>query len=267
MKLLVEEVVGQLTKLRDGLTTFTNRLISVGCTDDLICELMEKRKYTSDSMFSTLKEVGVFRFDYISELKMLSQDLTDAQLKSWGLLTESGEYILKGRYAIPIRDITGRVTALVGWYPDKKKYVTTPTYGFSKDTQFFNIDCYKQSMAGNGFVYLVEGIFDTLSLRSLGFPAIGNMGLELSKIKVNILKRFGKVIAIPDNDRAGKGLSPFTGRISGKKKMVWNIENDCVFVVLPSGVKDVDDFIKEFDCYDDLLSCQPAKIIKKLRED
>jgi len=264
-----KEGYDRLKKVRDGITAFTDRLISVGCTDEIVYELMGRRRYTSVGMFNTLKKVGIFKFDYVSELRIIDPTVTDAQLKDWGMVTDSGDYLLRGRYVTPIRDIAGRVTALVGWYPDVKKYVTTPTYGFSRDTQFFNIDCYRQSIEKcGGVVYLVEGIFDTLSLMSLGLPAIGNMGIELSPFKTQSLTRFGKVVAIPDNDSAGRGVSPFTSAVSGKKrKMVWGIENEHVFVTLPKTVKDVDDFIRDFDCYDDLVSCQSAKLIKKLREE
>lgn len=264
-----KEGLAKLKRVRDELTAFVDR-ISLQCTtDDIIYELMLRRKYTSQQMFDTLKEVGIFKLDYISELMMLDPSVTAEQLKDWGLITENGDYILKGRYTVPIRDISGKVAALVGWYPDIKKYITSPTFGFSRDAMFFNMDCYKHSILNwDGTVYLVEGIFDTLSLRSLGFPALGDMGLEMGSLKTQILTRFKKVIAIPDNDKAGRSVSRFTNRVSGKsKKFIWKIENEHVFVTLPKGVKDVDDFIKEFDAYEDLLSCQSNKFIKKLKED
>ncbi len=262
-----QEGYERLKSVRAELSVFVKKLTNFGCTENVLHELMVRRNYTTQKMYDTLKELGIFKFDYISELKMVDPTVTDEQLKLWGVMTESGEYILKGRYVVPIRDIAGKVTALVGWYPDVKKYVTTPTYGFIRDAQFFNIECYKHSItACNGVVYLVEGIFDAISLRSLGLPALGNMGLEMSPLKTQMLLRFKKVIAIPDTDNSGKGVCPYTARVSGKKKkFVWDIENDHVFVSLPKGVKDVDDFIKEFDCYDDLVSCQSSKLIKKLK--
>ena len=115
-------------------------------------------------------------------------------------------------------------------------------------------------LESTGLVYLVEGIFDTLSLRSLGFPVLGNMGLDMSLMKTEILSRFGKVIAIPDNDNAGRGTNPYLSGISGKgKKMAWTIKNENVIVKLPKGVKVSDDFIKGFYCFEDLLRCQKAK--------
>lgn len=270
----------KVIEVRNGLTDVTNKLISVFSTDEIIAEVMSLRKYNispyAKEMEKTLREVGIFKLDYISEIQFILPNLTNEQLKSFGLVDRNGNYLLAGRYAIPIRDITGKVTALVGWYPDVKKYVTTPTYGFSKDGQFFNMECFQQSFDGEypkykdeetgeilestGLVYLVEGIFDTLSLRSLGFPALGNMGLDMSLMKTEILSRFGKVIGIPDNDNAGMGTNPYLNRISNKgKKLAWVIKNENVIVQLPKGVKDSDDFIKGFYCFEDLLRCQKAK--------
>lgn len=258
-------------RIRDELTVFFDKVCRVLCSDQLILELMNERKYNTQEMFDTLKEVGVFKVDYLSDLSLLFPEVTDKQYQEWGLVNENGTFILGGRYVVAIRDITGKVAALVGWHPKggSRKYVTTPTIGFSRDASFFNLDCFTFSWEKwNGAVYLVEGIFDTLSLRSLGLPAIGNQGLEMSPVKTQILARFGKVIAIPDNDNSGLSVNPLTNRFSGKsRKFAWKIQNEHVFVVLPDGVKDVDDFVKDFDAYDDLVACQQARYIKKLKED
>lgn len=268
---MVQQQLQRVKKVRTELTTFFNKVSKIYSTDAIILELMTHRKYNSQSMFDTLKTIGIFKVDYLSEITLVVPDVTNEQLKAWGLVSEQGDYILSGRYVVPIRDIAGNVIALVGWHPKggSRKYVTTPTFGFSRDASFFNLDCYQYAWEKwNGTVYVVEGIFDTISLRSLGFPALGNQGLEMSSIKTQILSRFGKVVAIPDNDRSGKSVNPLTNEFSGKSsKFVWTIENESVFVTLPTGVKDVDDFIKEFDAYDDLLSCQGYKYMKKLKEE
>lgn len=269
--MLQKEQVKLAKQVRQELTLFFEKVCKVYCTDSLILELMAHRKYYNQPMFDTLKELGMFKVDYLSELTLAVPDVTNEQLKLWGLINENGDFILGGRYVVPIKDIAGNVIALVGWHPrgGSRKYVTTPTFGFSRDASFFNLDCYSYAWEKwNGVVYLVEGIFDTISLRSLGLPAIGNQGLEMSPIKAKILTRFSKVIAIPDSDNSGRSVNPLMNSFSGKeKKFIWSIENDSVFVILPQGVKDTDDFVKEFDCYDDLVSCQTSKYIKRLKEE
>lgn len=277
----------KVLEIRNGLTDLVDKLTTVFSTDEVIDEVMTRRKYITspyaDQIRATLKEVGIFKLDYVSDIQMVVPDIPAETLKSYGLLDRNGEYLLRGRFTVPIRDIMGRVTALTGWFPDVKKYVTTPTYGFSKDGQFFNIECFAKSFDGDypkykdengeefdskGLVYLVEGIFDTLALRSLGFPALGNMGLDMSLLKTEILTRFGKVIAIPDNDKAGMATNPYLNRLSGKaKKTQWLIKNEHVIVQLPQGVKDSDDFVKGFYCLEDLLRCQKANYKINLNED
>lgn len=266
---MLQHLVPQVRQVRKELTEFFYRVCEVYCTDQLILELMQARGYTDKAMFDTLKELGVFKVDYLSELTFLVSGVTNDQLKAWGLVNKEGTFILGGRYVVPIKDIIGNVVALVGWHPKggSRKYVTTPTLGFSRDASFFNLDCFRLAWEKwNGTVYLVEGIFDTISLRSLGFAALGMQGLEMSPIKTQILSRFGKVIAIPDNDSSGRSVNPMTNKFSGKSsKFIWHIENEHVFVVLPDGVKDVDDFVKYYEAYDDLLACQNARYLRKLR--
>lgn len=268
---MLRQSIQAVKQVRSELSKFFDKACEVYCTDQLVLELMQHRGYGSQRMFDTLKEIGVFKVDHLSELVLMIPNITDKQLKDWGLVNDSGTFILGGRYVLPIRDIAGNVIALVGWHPQggSRKYVTTPTLGFSRDASFFNLDCYKLAWEKwNGTVYLVEGIFDTISLRSLGLASLGMQGLEMSPIKTQILSRFGKVIAIPDNDSSGRSVNPLTNAFSGKSsKFIWNIQNEHVFVQLPKGVKDVDDFVNGFDAYDDLIACQNSKYLKKLKED
>lgn len=263
------EQLEKIRKVRTELTAFVDKITKVFSTETVIRELMIRRKYHREEMYHTLKEVGLFKCDYISELKMVDPTVTDEQLKLWGLMTERGDFILSGRYVVPIRSVSGQVTALVGWFPDQRKYITTPTFGFSKDAQFFNAESYKDSIENhNGVTFLVEGIFDTLAVRSQGLPCLGCMGLELSIIKSQMLNRYKKVIAIHDNDSAGRKTSPFTNDGVGKNaKFIWRMETENVFVDLPEGVKDVDDFVVYYDCKEDLEMCINAKIIKKLKSE
>lgn len=255
----------KILEVRKEFTDFVDKISGYWCNDTVLTELMTRRNYDTQEMYNTLKDVGLFKCDSLTELTYFVPKSTET-LQKWGIITSNGDYILKGRYTVPIRDIAGNVTALVGWFPDNRKYITTPTYGFCRDAQFFNIECYADCMDNHdGVVYLVEGIFDTLSLRSLGFSALGNMGLEMSPFKTQILRRFNKVIAIPDNDNAGRSANPFCTRLSKRKP--WDIENDSVFVTLPQGVKDIDDFIKYYDCFEDLDSCKNARMFKKLKEE
>lgn len=260
--------VEQVVKARASLTKYFRQVCDVFGKDAVIFELMAHRNYYTEDMYDTLKEIGVFKVDNLSELTLLCP-ASNEDLRKWGLVNEDGNFILRGLYVVPIRDIGGMVIALVGWNPNggSRKYVTTPTVGFSRDTSFFNYDTYALSWEEyDGLVFLVEGIFDAIALKSIGLPVLAVMGLEMSAIKAEMLNRFSKVVAIPDNDSAGRSVSPYTNGVSGKsKRFVWRIPKTGVFVTLPQGVKDNDDLVRDYDCKEELLECRNAKFIKRLK--
>lgn len=100
-----------------------------------------------------------------------------------------------------------------------------------------------------GMIIVVEGIFDCLSLRSIGLPCIATMGATVSPMKCELLKLFKKVVAIPDADVTGrKGLDTKTG---------WQLPSTATRICLKLSpiqihgetvkLKDIDDLVKLFD--------------------
>lgn len=262
----------QLVKqVRKEFTEFYSELINTYGTDEVRCDLMNRRMYTDTAMYNTLKEVGLIRVDSFLDLVYHPFTQSFETHKYWGLTDDKGVPHLSGRYIVPIRDIMGNVTAIVGWYPDSRKYITTPTFGFARDAQFFNIESYAD-YTDSDYVFLAEGIFDTLSLRSQGVFALGNMGLPLSGVKAKQLQRFGHVYAITDADKAGQSVLPHK---RGKNK--WDIKNatfvqialpDAVFGELRYGIKDIDDAIKFYDIKSDLEALKTNKgYMTRLKED
>lgn len=184
-------------------------------------------------------------------------DLGD-MAKDLGLLTKNDEFLLNGRYIVPIRDIADNLVALVGYIPDyqPKKYITTSSPYFSKGALLFNFrQAYELSWKKyNGLVFLVEGIFDTLSMRSIDLPCMGAMGASLETEKGELLKLFRHVIAIPDDDKAGKRA------LSRHDKYGWKVPSNTTMINLHGGtvdfdgtelhVKDMDNFVSWYDVDD-----------------
>ena len=241
-----QDALRLIKQVRKEFTDYYNKLIEVYSTDEVVCDLMARRGYTTDEMYKTLKEVGLIRVDSFMDLVYSPLTQVYETHTEWGLTDKNGVPHLSGRYIVPIRDIHGFVPAIVGWLPDSRKYITTPTFGFARDAQFFNIECYRQ-YANEGKVFLVEGIYDTLSLRSQSVFALGNMGLYLSPCKAKMLSRFGKVYAIPDADKAGRGVFPHR---NGKNK--WAIPGATFVKLSLEDVKDADDAVKLYDIKADL---------------
>lgn len=234
-------------------------------------EELESKYYYMKSLFSTtyVKELCDIRGYVSEEQKSLIQsmelgycDIVDTDLlgnmrSELGLVSAKDNFLLSNRFIVPIDGINGDIVALVGYYPDQRKYITTPSPFFSKECMFFNFrQAYILSFKEfNGLVFLVEGIFDCLSLRALGLPCIATMGSSVSSVKCELLKFFNKVIGIPDNDTTGRrALNRYD------KRYGWNVPYNSTMIKFEGGtlniggtslkVKDMDNFVSWFDADD-----------------
>ena len=213
-------------------------------------ELMQMRGYISDSMKNLISEMQLGYCDFEpSELYELNNK--DNLGKELGLITSKDNFLLANRFIIPVEDVAGNLVSLIGYYGDKKKYITIPAPFFSKEAMFFNFrQAYDLAWSKfDGMVIVVEGIFDCLSLRSIGLPCIATMGATVSGVKCELLKLFKKVVAIPDADSVGrKGLDARTG---------WQLPSTATRICLKLSpieihgqkvkLKDIDDLVKIFD--------------------
>ena len=179
----------------------------VGCSKDLdsiVKEVCELRLYynSHDRWRYILGKVGVA---YVSSDNCDLDRLKGKEFEDLALFSSSGHFLLEERYIIPIRDMLGNIIALVGWYPDSKKYITTPSKYFIKSCLFFGMEQLSSTGLGGNY-FLVEGIFDCLNLRSLGFSAISMMGVSGSNVKKTLYGLFNKLVAIPDSDGTGRSV-------------------------------------------------------------
>ena len=205
-----------------------------------INELCEMRGYFSDEMKSFLKDYGVLKLKEgvdVSVLKNLKTDL--------GLFSDKGNFILENRFIIPLKDLEGNILTFIGWYPDERKYITAKTPIFSKNFLLFGLDNFN-----NERVVVVEGIFDSLSLRAWGIPAVAVMGSDCSVGQRGWLSLCKEVLAIPDNDYVGRSIvkkDKWGINILGGMYVVWGgievLNNDGEKIE----VKDIDTLCMLFD--------------------
>lgn len=177
-----------------------------------------------------------------------------------GLVSSNGNFLLANRFQIPVYDYAGNLVSIIGYYPDSRKYITLSTPFFSKDVLFFNFRQAYECAWGkyNGTVILVEGIFDCLSLRSIGLPAIATMGSTVSKLKGEQLKYFRKVLAIPDDDKVGRQS------LDRYSKKGWKVPENTTMLKFRGGVfhtstgdlhcKDMDNFVSWYE-KEDVIDC------------
>ena len=209
-------------------------------------ELCKLRLYVGEDQRNLIKDMQIGIAD-------LAGDLFKGYSEELGLLSKTGNFLLSNRYVVPIYMPNGDLVSLVGYYPDTRKYVTLPTPFFSKACIFFNFkQAYDLSWSEyDGFVILVEGIFDCLSLRSIGLPAIATMGASVSYEKGELLKLFSRVIAIPDDDNVGRSA------LDRRSKRGWKVPDNTTMIKFTGGeidfgdvvlrVKDMDNFVSWYD--------------------
>lgn len=217
---------------------------------DYVTELSMYRGYILEEQKKLIKEMELGCCE-ISNVELLGE-----MRDQIGLVSSKDNFLLSGRFIIPVENIAGDLVALIGYFPDVKKYITTPNPFFDKECLFFNFkQAYELSWKEyGGVVYLVEGIFDCLSLRAIGLPAIATMGSSVGDYKKELLKLFGKVIAIPDNDKTGRRAIDIYGGNG------WKLPYNSTIVKFDGGVidiggverkvKDMDNFVSWFDTTD-----------------
>ncbi len=145
-----------------------------------------------------------------ARLRSAGVDFKDAA--SAGLLRSragSGYYdYFRSRIMIPIKDLTGRLIGFGGRIlgPGEPKYLNSPeSIVFRKKSVLFGLDSAREAIRREGFVVLVEGYFDQISLRIRGLEnVVAPLGTALGVEQVRLLKRFTTdVIAVFDGDEAG----------------------------------------------------------------
>lgn len=239
------EVVPYYKKCCLEMRRIYNYLISNFC-GDFVEELCNLRGYVGQEQRNEIERLNLGR------CSVLVESLGD-MAGELGFVSKSGNFLIEDRYIIPVEDIAGNIVALIGYYPDGRKYITTPSPFFSKECMFFNFRrAYDLSMLDfDGFVILVEGIFDCISLQSLGLPVIATMGATVSEVKGELLKLFRHVLAIPDGDETGRrSLNRYT-------KRGWKVPDNTTLVKLHGGtnfngdpVKDMDDIVTLYEADD-----------------
>ncbi len=150
-----------------------------------------------DSMLPRLRAEGVSEKDAVSS----------------GLIKErpkgNGYYdYFRSRIMIPIRDLNGSLVALGGRIlgEGEPKYLNSPeSIIFRKKGLLYGLDAARDAIRTEGYVVLVEGYFDQLSLRIRGLEnVVAPLGTALGGDQIRLIKRFtSEVITVFDADEAG----------------------------------------------------------------
>lgn len=131
-----------------------------------------------------------------------------------GLLRRDGREFLTGRVVIPeIR--SGQPLWLIGRTIDQQDDV--PKYlGLPGRKPLLGWDTARDSPE----VFVVEGVFDWLTLLSWGYPTVALVGTYVRPTVLNALSRFERVFLVLDNDQPGREAARDVAQALGKQATV-----------------------------------------------
>ena len=180
---------------------------------------------------------------------MKAKGYTEEELKESGLVTVSqknGNIFdrFRDRLMFPIIDVRGNVIGFGGRIIKKDseaaKYLNSPeTLIFNKRKNLFGLNLAKKTK--QGFLILVEGNIDVVSLHQYGFDnAIASLGTSLTEEQATLMTRYtDQVVLIYDGDKAGQNATQRAIPILEKAGLQ-------VKVLQIKDAKDPDEFLKKF---------------------
>lgn len=118
------------------------------------------------------------------------------------------------RATIPLRTLDGNLRGMLRYNPaGDKKSKLTPRYRMVNckgRSVFFGVE----SLAYDGPIYLVEGVFKAAKLHNLGFASLAVMGADVKHHagQLKIMLQIRELVAIGDNDAAGEKLVRQVGK-------------------------------------------------------
>jgi DNA primase len=135
-------------------------------------------------------------------------------LKKSGLIKESEQGKIfdayRGRVMFTIHSLSGKPIAFAGRFlkkdPKSPKYVNSPeTELYHKSNELYGLYFAKQAISKIGYVYLVEGYTDVISLHQSGIEnVVASSGTSLTENQIKLIKRFtDNVCVLYDGDAAG----------------------------------------------------------------
>jgi len=121
--------------------------------------------------------------------------ITSAEMKEWNMaVVTQGKHL--GWILIPIyQDGVLRNYFMRDTFGPGKIYGSYPRHDLLAGLDL--------SLDTNAPLYLTEGIFDAIALRKAGVQAVACLSNRLLKGQVTVLKRYSKIVVVPDNDKMG----------------------------------------------------------------
>ena len=163
----------------------------------------------------------------------------------FGIYDVEGNCIWQNYVVFPVYDVANKIVGLGGFNPinyvkaHEENDWTLTYYTYSKKSVMpkgryvYTVPGELEAALRDGYLIIVDGLFDALHLTSYGFHCGSLMGSSLTDELVAQLRFFRKVIVLADNDEAGLRLT------RNLRKSLHNVV--CVY---QGETKDIDDLLK-----------------------
>ncbi len=258
VELVAEKYGFKLTYTETSQTNdFKNFQQKINLIDEYFKEMMdsEKSKTAKEYLISRkfneqdFKKYGVSFIDSNVEdfQKFCDKNkISDFDLKKLGFISSSNNFLFKNRIMFPILNFRSETIAYGGRALQDfgPKYLnSSDSVLYKKNRNLYFTKEFISSVKKKGYVFLVEGYFDVLSLNQLGYSnSASPSGTALTVQQLEAVSRYTKKILLCfDNDEAGLKA---TERVLEIKNQVSNqLEIHCLN--LPDKYKDISELYED----------------------
>lgn len=258
VELVAEKYGFKLTYTETSQTNdFKNFQQKINLIDEYFKEMMDSEKSKTAKEYLTSRkfnEQDLKKYD-VSFIDSNVEDfqkfcdknkISDFDLKKLGFISSSNNFLFKNRIMFPILNFRSETIAYGGRALEEfgPKYLnSSDSVLYKKNRNLYFTKEFISSVKKKGYVFLVEGYFDVLSLNQLGYSnSASPSGTALTVQQLEAVSRYTKKILLCfDNDEAGLKA---TERVLEIKNQVSNqLEIHCLN--LPDKYKDISELYED----------------------
>ena len=258
VELVAEKYGFKLTYTETSQTNdFKNFQQKINLIDEYFKEMMDSEKSKKAKEYLTSRkfyEQDLKRYDIsfidsnVGDFQKFcdKNKISDFDLKKLGFISSSNNFLFKNRIMFPILNFRSETTAYGGRALEDfgPKYLnSSDSVLYKKNRNLYFTKEFISSVKKKGYVFLVEGYFDVLSLNQLGYSnSASPSGTALTVQQLEAVSRYTKKILLCfDNDEAGLKA---TERVLEIKNQVSNqLEIHCLN--LPDKYKDISELYED----------------------
>ena len=172
-----------------------------------------------------------------------NNNMSDADFKKLGLLSEKGNFLFKNRIIFPITNFRSEVVGFGGRALEDfgPKYLNSSESSiYKKNRTLYFLPNFLKDVKKHKFVIIVEGYFDVIAFNKLGYSNVASpSGTALTIQQLNQVSKYTDEIYLCfDNDQAGIEATKRIVEIKNNISKDLNIYS----ISLPSKYKDISEF-------------------------